>query len=133
MKQPFVSIIILTYNSAKFVIETLQSAEKQTYRNIELIISDDGSKAKTIEICNEWMLKNQDRFLRIELLTVQLNTGIPANCNRGVKAAQGEWVKIIAGDDILHPKCIELNNNFIIYNNLNSIIVVSNMIRFRDG
>jgi glycosyltransferase involved in cell wall biosynthesis len=133
MEQPLVSIIVITYNSAKFVIETLQSAKDQTYRNIELIISDDGSKDKTIEICNEWILKNQDRFFRIEFLTVPFNTGIPANCNRGVKAAKGEWVKIIAGDDILHQKCIESNINYILKNNLNRIIVVSNMIRFNDG
>jgi glycosyltransferase involved in cell wall biosynthesis len=133
MKQPLVSIIIITYNSANFVMETLQSAKDQTYKNIELIISDDGSRDKTIEICNEWMLKNENRFSRIELLTVPFNKGIPANCNRGVKAAKGEWVKIIAGDDILHQKCIELNINYIFNNNLNRSIVVSNMIRFNDG
>jgi glycosyltransferase involved in cell wall biosynthesis len=133
MFSPLVSVIIITYNSEKFVLEVLESVKCQTYLNIELIISDDGSKDKTIEICNEWILKNQDRFSRIELLTVPFNTGIPANCNRGVKASNGEWVKIIAGDDILNEKCIELNIKFILNNNLNRIIIVSNMIMFNDG
>ena len=48
--KPLVSIIVITYNSAKFVLETLESAKAQTYQNIELIISDDCSSDNTIEI-----------------------------------------------------------------------------------
>lgn len=98
---PLVSIIVITYNSSKYVLETLESAKAQTYQNIELIISDDGSKDNTVEICKNWLIENKERFVSTELLTVEQNTGIPANCNRGVKVAKGEWVKFIAGDDAL--------------------------------
>src|SRR4051794_20989340 len=98
---PFVSIIVFTYNSSNYVVETLESAKAQTYRNIELIVSDDGSTDETIPLCLDWLTKNKQEFLRAEIITVEKNTGIPANCNRGVKAAAGEWVKLIAGDDIL--------------------------------
>lgn len=110
---PLVSIIVITYNSSEFVLETLESAKAQTYQNIELIISDDCSKDNTVEICKEWLQQNKDRFVRTELLTVEQNTGIPANCNRGVKESKGEWVKLIAGDDVLSANCIEQNINYI--------------------
>lgn len=114
MRNPLVSIIVITYNSSKYVLETLESAKAQTYENIELIVSDDCSADDTVEICRDWIAQNEDRFVRTKLLTVPENTGIPANCNRGVKAAKGEWVKLIAGDDVLMEDCIE---NYIDYVN----------------
>jgi alpha-1,3-rhamnosyltransferase len=98
---PLVSIIVITYNSSMYVIETLESVRAQTYKNIELIVSDDGSTDSTIEICRSWIEQNKERFARTELLTVNENTGTTANCNRGLKAAKGEWLKFIGGDDLL--------------------------------
>jgi glycosyltransferase involved in cell wall biosynthesis len=109
-KNPLVSIIVITYNSANFVLETLESVRSQTYRNIELIISDDCSSDDTITICKKWLKDNDDRFVDSKLITAEKNTGIPGNCNRGVRASKGEWVKLIAGDDILDVKCI---NSFL--------------------
>ncbi len=103
---PLVSIIVITYNSAKYVLETLESAKAQTYQNIELIISDDASQDDTVEICKNWLADNKGRFVRTELVTVEQNTGTSANCNRGLYKAEGEWVKFIAGDDILINECI---------------------------
>lgn len=110
---PLVSIIVITYNSSEFVLETLESIKKQTYQNIELIISDDCSIDETIRICNEWIVLNKNRFIRTELLTIENNTGIPANFNRGLKVAKGEWIKFIAGDDMLNSNCIGININYI--------------------
>lgn len=103
-----VSIIIITYNSSKHVLETLESAKLQTYQNIEIIISDDCSTDNTVEVCMQWIEENRSRFVRAELITAKKNTGIPANCNRGLGVAQGEWIKIIAADDILLRNCIEV-------------------------
>lgn len=100
-KFPLVSIIVVTYNSSKYVLETLESAKSQTYQNIELIISDDSSSDETVEICTQWLKKNKNRFVRTELITTAKNTGIPANFNRGILACKGDWVKLIAGDDLL--------------------------------
>lgn len=121
-QNPLVSIIVITYNSAKFVLETLESAKAQTYHNIELIVSDDCSTDDTVEICRKWIEENKERFVRTELITSDKNTGIPANCNRGVKAAKGEWVKLIAGDDILLKDCILNNLIFSTGNNLITVI-----------
>lgn len=104
---PLVSVPVITYNSAKTVLETLDSIKAQTYPNIELIISDDCSKDNTVELCREWIEKNKSRFVRIELLTIENNTGVAGNLNRAEAACQGEWIKGIAGDDILMPNCIQ--------------------------
>jgi len=124
-----VSIIVITYNSAKYVLETLESAKVQTYQNIELIVSDDCSMDDTVEICKQWIEANKERFVRVELITVPENTGIPGNCNRGVNIAQGEWVKLIAGDDLLFSSCIEKNMKEV---DENSTILLSEVIDFID-
>lgn len=106
-EQPLVSIIVITYNSAKYVLETLESARAQTYQNIELIVSDDCSTDNTIEVCRDWIEANELRFTRVKLVTTEKNAGVPANCNRGINVATGEWVRLIAGDDFLKEDCIE--------------------------
>jgi glycosyltransferase involved in cell wall biosynthesis len=113
-KKPLVSIIVVTYNSAKYVIETLESIKSQTYQNIELIVTDDCSVDKTVEVCQEWVQNNTSRFARIEIITSLTNTGIPSNCNRGFFASRGEWLKCIAGDDALSDDCIEINLNHVL-------------------
>ncbi len=103
---PLVSVPVITYNSSNTVVETLDSIFNQTYPNLELVLSDDGSTDNTIQICREWIEAHKDRFVRAELLTVEKNTGISANLNRAERVCQGAWVKGIAGDDRLVPDCI---------------------------
>lgn len=103
---PLVTIMVGTYNSSKYVLETLESAKAQTYSNIELIIADDCSTDDTIQVCRNWINENKTRFVRTEIIEVEKNTGVTANCNRGLNAARGEWLKLIAGDDILLDTCI---------------------------
>lgn len=105
--QPLVSIIVMTYNSSQYLLETLESARSQTYPHIELLITDDCSVDNTVELAESWIEKHSCRFVRCEVITTPINTGIPANCNRGVKSSDGEWVKIIAGDDILTDTCLD--------------------------
>lgn len=107
--KPLVSIVVLTYNSSKYVIDTLNSAYTQTYQGeLELIVTDDYSTDSTIELCQQWLLTHGDRFVRAELLTVDENTGVSKNVNRGCRAAKGKWIKPIAGDDILTKDCIDV-------------------------
>jgi alpha-1,3-rhamnosyltransferase len=98
---PLVSIVVITYNSSQYVLETLESAKEQTYKNIELIVSDDGSTDDTPNICHKWITENSCHFKRVQFVRSEVNTGTPANCNRGIKASLGEWIKVIAGDDLL--------------------------------
>lgn len=102
------SVIVITYQSEKFIIETLESIKKQNYKEIELIISDDASQDRTIEICQKWLAQNHNRFIRTKIITSPRNTMITRNCNRGVNEATGEWVRLIAGDDFLTPDAFDV-------------------------
>lgn len=113
---PLVSIGVLTYNSSKYIVDALESAKVQTYRNIELIVSDDCSTDNTVDICRKWIEENKSRFVNVKLITVDKNTGTSANCNRQLAACQGEWIKQLAGDDALFPDAIE---NFVRFINEN--------------
>jgi len=107
LENPLVSIIVITYNSSKYVLETLESAKSQTYKNIELIISDDCSTDDTREKCEIWLEENNEHFASTKLVTTFINTGIPGNANRGINASKGTWIKLIAGDDVLIYNGIE--------------------------
>ena len=108
-----VSIVVVTYNSASFVAEALESVRVQTWNELELIITDDSSSDETIEICKRWLENNQDRFIRTELVTSLINTGVSGNVNRGLNVARGEWIKFLAADDALLPGCIEANMEYV--------------------
>jgi len=112
-RKPLVSVIVIAYNSGKFILETLESIKNQTYDNIELIVTDDGSKDNTIAICKDWIDQNKSRFVNAILVTIPQNTGTAGNANRGIQASAGEWIKFIAGDDILMSDAIEKYLKFV--------------------
>lgn len=131
MNIPLVSVVVASYNSKDTILETLESIKSQTYENIELIITDDGSKDGTIEVCKKWLMTNQGKFVRSEVVSSSSNTGISLNLNRGVYKAQGDWVKIIAADDRLLPHCISSNIAFV-SNHSRYDIVFSKIVGFGD-
>lgn len=98
-QNPLVSIVVITYNSSKFVLETLDSVKSQTYRNIELIISDDASTDQTVKLCKEWLKKNEDNFERTELITSCINKGIVHNYYTAINKCKGKFIAQCAGDD----------------------------------
>ena len=102
-----ITIAVVTYNSSKTVLETLDSVKQQTYAEIELIVSDDCSTDNTLEIVSDWTAKNKDRFVRIRLLSSDENRGIVPNRNKCIREAQGEWIKFADGDDMLTPNSIQ--------------------------
>jgi len=114
IRKPLVSVCIITYNSSEFIVEALDSVFDQTYQNIELIVTDDCSKDKTVEVCRQWMSNHAYRFVYAEVVTAEKNTGVSANCNRGVRKGTGEFVKLFAGDDRLLPNCIEDNVRYML-------------------
>jgi len=100
-----ISIVVITYNSEKTIIETLESVNKQTYGNLELIVSDDGSTDTTCSLVKEWMKASK---LKGRLIESPVNTGISANMNRGLRESSGKLVKFLDGDDLLLPEAIEV-------------------------
>lgn len=107
MQRPLVSVCVITYNSAETVAETLDSIKNQTYSPVELIVSDDNSQDKTMEIVTNWANENKDRFENVEIISSDINTGVTKNVNRACRKARGVYVKDFAGDDILLPNYLE--------------------------
>lgn len=110
---PLVTIGVVTYNSGEYVIETLDSIKAQTYKNIELIVSDDCSNDDTIEKCQKWFSNNASRFVRAEIIISSINTGVSGNSNRAYHKATGMWYKLMDGDDMLMPNAITDYVNYV--------------------
>ena len=103
MKEPLVSVCIPTYNGAKYLNEALASLLKQTYRNIELVISDDDSVDETLKIVHQF----QKDFLFPVHIYEHKPSGIGANWNNCIENANGEYIKFLFQDDVIYPECIE--------------------------
>lgn len=91
-----VSIITPTYNSEKFISETIQSVQNQTYQNWEMIIVDDGSTDKTVEVI-EAILRKENR---IKLIISKENEGPAVSRNKGIAEAKGKYMTFLDADDI---------------------------------
>jgi alpha-1,3-rhamnosyltransferase len=102
-----VSVIVLAYRSSETIIETLESIRNQTYENIELIITDDCSPDNTVEVVEKWIADKKGILTDIKLITTEKNTGIPGNINRALKVASGDYIKLIAADDLMTEDAIE--------------------------
>ena len=107
------SVVVATYNSGQYIIETLDSILKQTYLNLELIVTDDGSTDDTPALVKKWLSENESRFVRSAYLSDGKNYGIVRNANRGIRYATGKWIKGFAGDDILCTNAIEKYINYV--------------------
>lgn len=101
-----VSVVVITYRSAETVIETLESIKRQTYPDIELIVTDDCSPDNTVAVVQSWIAENQGALKGMKLVTSDKNTGLPANINRGLQVAEGAYYKGIAGDDYMAEDAI---------------------------
>ena len=110
------SIVVVTYNQEDLVLETLESIYSQTYKAIELVVSDDASTDSTPEIIKAWVEQKGDRFVNVILNFNKQNKGISGNHSCGLKLASGEFVKYLGGDDILLPDAIEKMCNFLVEN-----------------
>lgn len=103
MKQPLVSVCIPTFNGAEFLQECLNSVCAQTYENLEVVISDDASTDKTMEIIN--VFKKSTNF-KVYVYNHQ-PSGIGANWNNCIKYANGQYIKFLFQDDVLESNCVE--------------------------
>ena len=110
------SIVVVTYNQKDLVLETLESIYSQTYKAIELVVSDDASTDSTPEIIKAWVEQKGDRFVNVVLNFNKQNRGISGNHSAGLKLASGEFVKYLGGDDILLPGAVEKMCNFLLEN-----------------
>ncbi|WP_143425821.1 glycosyltransferase family 2 protein, partial [Gilliamella sp. wkB171] len=101
-KIPLVSIIIPVYNSSSFILKTLNSLQKQTYENYEIIIINDGSTDNTNDILEEYNKKNCN-----VTLYYQKNSGVSVARNKGIELSKGEFITFLDSDDIYLPSFLE--------------------------
>ena len=106
INNPLVSVIIPAYNHERFVEQTIRSIIEQTYKNIELIVIDDGSKDSTFSILKSMEERCQKRFANVHFET-QSNQGTCITLNRLIAQAQGKYIYIIASDDVAKPQAIQ--------------------------
>jgi glycosyltransferase involved in cell wall biosynthesis len=99
---PAISVCIPTYNGAKYIAQTIESILNQTFTDFEIIVSDDGSSDKTLEIVGSF---NDQRIVRIDRLS---KVGAEANWNNAVATASASLVKLVCQDDLLYPQCLEV-------------------------
>lgn len=124
-KNTLVSVIIPAYNHERYVQKTIVSIINQTYKNIELIIIDDGSKDLTWQKINEMKDKCEKRFVRV-IFETQENQGTCNTLNRLISIAEGEYVYLIASDDIAEQNAIQTEIEFLENNSDYSLVVGDN-------
>ncbi len=109
-----VSVIIPTYNHARFVLDAVESALSQSYKNIEVIVIDDGSTDNTREI----LLPYADRIKYV----YQENRGLSAARNRGIIESTGEYIALLDADDMWLPAKLEKQVKFFSESNRVGIV-----------
>jgi len=99
-----VSIIIPCYNSQDYIYDCINSALAQTYENKEIIVIDDKSSDSSLAIIHSFQN-------RIKCIEHQINKGLAASLNTGIRESKGSWIKRLDADDILTPHCVEVLMN----------------------
>lgn len=103
MNGPLVSVLMTAYNREKYVAEAIESVLKSTYTNFELIIVDDCSTDKTVEIARSYEAKDK----RVKVYVNEKNLGDYPNRNRAASYAKGEYILYVDSDDKLFPDAIQ--------------------------
>ena len=101
--QPLVSIIVPVYNAADHIARCIESIRRQTYRNLEIILLNDGSKDVSYAVCQSYA--GIDR--RIVVIDKN-NSGVSATRNLGMQEAHGKYFQFVDADDFIQPYATEL-------------------------
>lgn len=104
---PLVSIICMCYNHEKYVVESLNSVLNQSYKNIQLIITNDSSRDDSDKKIKTWLLNYPD----VIYIKNSINLGNTKTFNKALKPAKGDYIIDLAADDILLEDCIEKQLN----------------------
>lgn len=113
---PKVSIIMPVYNVEPFLKSAIESVINQTYKNLEIILVDDGSSDGSERICDEYALKDS----RIKLIHKE-NSGVSSARNTGLDNMSGEYVAFVDPDDIILPVAIEKSVSAMLSNDVDCV------------
>ena len=102
-EQPLVSVIVPIYNAKKHIARCVESIRRQTYRNLEILLLNDGSSDVSGPICAMYA-KVDSRITLID----KANSGVSATRNLGMRAAKGKYLQFVDADDTLQPYATEM-------------------------
>ena len=118
MNSPKVSIIVPVYNVENTIERCLESLVKQTYKNIEILLINDGSQDNSLNICEEY--KNNDN--RIKIIN-QENKGLSGARNTGLNIANGDYICFVDSDDWVEKDFVQYGINLVVKNNVKLAIL----------
>ncbi|HJE03301.1 MAG TPA: glycosyltransferase family 2 protein [Aliarcobacter thereius] len=113
MQNELISIITPSYNSERYISDTLESVLAQTYQNWEMIIVDDVSPDNSNEIIEEYCKKDS----RIKFIKLEQNSGAAVARNRAIEEAKGRYIAFLDTDDMWKPEKLEKQIDFMQKNN----------------
>ncbi|GEM_PF-1454379 len=116
-KNDLISVIVPFYNVEQYIEKTLESIINQEYKEIELVLIDDGSTDKSYERALEMLGRKPFRHI----LHRQENLGVSAARNKGIELASGTYLIFIDSDDLMHPRYIEQLHNALVQKNFDII------------
>lgn len=131
-KLGLVSIVIPTYNRARYICDALDGLKKQTYKNIEVILIDDCSTDDTESAIEQWSKQNKGAFVDFIYLKLPRNRDEWWAWNIGFNLARGEYIVIHSSDDISSEDRIEKQVNYLI-NNIDTAAVGSSYKAFTES
>jgi glycosyltransferase involved in cell wall biosynthesis/2-polyprenyl-3-methyl-5-hydroxy-6-metoxy-1,4-benzoquinol methylase len=98
---PTISVVLPTYNHAAYVSSALESVQRQTFSDVEIVVVDDGSSDETLQLSKSFAERNAK--IPIEIVS-QSNEGAAAAINRAVGIAAGDFIAVLNSDDFYHPE-----------------------------
>ncbi len=104
-----ISVIVPVYKASEFLSECVKSLVNQTYKNIEIILVDDGSPDQCPKMCDDWA-KIDDRIVVIH----QKNSGVSKARNAGIDISTGKFIAFVDSDDFIHEDCFKILHENII-------------------
>ena len=96
-----VTVVVPVYNAEKYLTECLESIQRQTYSNIEIILVDDGSKDNSPALCDAFQKKDN----RIRVIH-KVNEGAGKSRNKGIEMATGDYILFVDSDDFIKPNLV---------------------------
>ncbi|QDC88112.1 glycosyltransferase family 2 protein [Candidatus Methylopumilus universalis] len=100
-RNPLVTVVIPSYNHQTYVAQSIQSVFSQTYKEVELIVIDDGSSDASAKVIQKLMHGDKFKFI------ARKNRGLATTLNEGIKLAKGQYICFLASDDYFMPKRVE--------------------------
>ena len=101
--KPLISVLVPIYNVSEFLDNCIRSIINQSYKNLEILLLDDGSTDNSGEICDKY----SERDSRIRVIHKK-NEGLSATRNCGIANCKGDFFCIVDGDDSVHPDYVSL-------------------------